>query len=351
MAKAAHELGVSQPAVSEVIADLEHALGVRLLERGPRGVTATAYGEALERRSIAAFDELKQGIKDIEFIADPTVGEVRIGCPELVSAAILQPVVERFAQQYPRVVLDIDTVNTLSFAQKLRDRNLDVVLARGGWPLEDPQLVADFDIETLCDDEIVVAVAEHSPWVRWRTVDIAQLHGERWILTSGDRWNYQVIARAFSERGLDLPPISIRTISVHLRANMVATGQFVATFPRSVLDLYGDRFGLKALNVGLPQAGWPIKIATLRNRTLSPVVQRFITCAQEVVAQRAGKKKQRTSRAGNGVEGRGGPLTWAAAPLPSAHQTNPAGETGLALRPAPKAQPPRKRSGKRTAGG
>ena len=65
MAKAADHLGVSQPAVSEIIADLEHALGVRLLDRSSRGVEATPYGQALLKRSIAAFDELKQGIRDI----------------------------------------------------------------------------------------------------------------------------------------------------------------------------------------------------------------------------------------------------------------------------------------------
>src|SRR4051812_30284528 len=94
MAKAAQSLGVSQPAISEVVADLEHALGVRLLDRNAQGVIATVYGTALERRSVAAFDELKQGIKDIEFLSDPTAGEVRIGCPESISAATLQPIIE-----------------------------------------------------------------------------------------------------------------------------------------------------------------------------------------------------------------------------------------------------------------
>ena len=280
MAKAAQELGVSQPAVSEVIADLEHGLGVKLLDRGPRGVSLTAYGDALEKRSIAAFDELKQGIRDIEFLADPTVGEVRIGCPESISAAILQPIIETFTQAYPRVVLEIDTVNTLSFARRLRDRELDVVLARGGWPFEDPQLVADFNVDTLCDDELVIVVGERSPWARRRKVDIAELHVERWILTSGDRWNYQVITRAFRQRGLDTPNISIKTISVHVRANMVATGQFVTTFPRSVLDLYAGRFGLRILPVELPERSWPIKIATLKGRTMGPVVKQFIDCAR-----------------------------------------------------------------------
>jgi DNA-binding transcriptional LysR family regulator len=296
MGKAALELGVSQPAVSEVIADLEHAVGARLFDRTSRGVVTTAAGASLERRVLAAFDELKQGIKDIEFLSDPTVGEVRIGCPESISAAILQPICEVFSQRYPRVVLDVDTVNTLSFAQKLRNRNLDVVLARGGWPLEDEQLVTDFDVETLCDDELVIAAGVHSQWAKRRKVDIAELRDERWILTSGDRLNYLVIAAAFRARGIDVPNIAIKTISVHLRASMVATGRFITTFPGSVLALHADRFGLKMLPVDLPNANWPVKIATLKNRSLSVVVQRFIACAREI-ANPASRSKRTTTKA------------------------------------------------------
>ena len=62
MAKAGAKLGVSTPSISEVIAALEHALGVRLLDRSSKGVVATAYGEALLIRGRAAFDELRQGI-------------------------------------------------------------------------------------------------------------------------------------------------------------------------------------------------------------------------------------------------------------------------------------------------
>jgi DNA-binding transcriptional LysR family regulator len=296
MGKAALELGVSQPAVSEVIADLEHAIGARLFDRTPRGVVTTAAGASLERRVLAAFDELKQGIKDIEFLSDPTIGEVRIGCPESISAAILQPICEVFTQRYPRVVLDVDTVNTLSFAQKLRDRNLDVVLARGGWPLEDEELVTDFDVETLYDDELVIAAGARSEWARRRKIDIAELRDEQWILTGADRLNYLVIANAFRARGLDVPNIAIKTISVHLRASMVATGRFITTFPRSVLALHAERFALNMLPIDLPNANWPVKIATLRNRSLSVVVKRFIACAREIAISPAGGKRANKSR-------------------------------------------------------
>ena len=68
----------SQPSVSKAIANIEHTIGVRLLDRTPQGVETTAHGRALLRRGSQAFGELKQGIKDIEFLADPTAGEVRV---------------------------------------------------------------------------------------------------------------------------------------------------------------------------------------------------------------------------------------------------------------------------------
>jgi len=67
MARAAERLAVSQPVVSKAIADLEHSLGVRLLDRSRQGIESTSYGQALLQRGLAAFDELRQGVKDIEF--------------------------------------------------------------------------------------------------------------------------------------------------------------------------------------------------------------------------------------------------------------------------------------------
>jgi molybdate transport repressor ModE-like protein len=290
MGKAARELGVSQPAISEVIADLEHVLGARLLDRTSRGIKVTAYGTAFERRIIAAFDELKQGVRDIEHLLDPTAGEVRVGCAESVAAAILPPICEAFLRKYPRVALDVDNVNTLSFAQKLQDRSLDVVLVRGGLPLEDPQLVSEFKVETLFHDSLVIAVAKDSPWAARRKLALADLKDERWILSDSGLFNHQIIADAFRLAGLEMPLVSMRTISVNLRASLVRTGEFVTTFPKSVLDLHADRLGLKALQLELPAAPWPVKIATLRDRTPGAATERFIACAYDVMGSASRKQ-------------------------------------------------------------
>jgi DNA-binding transcriptional LysR family regulator len=77
---------------------------------------------------------------------------------------------------------------------------------------------------------------------------------------------------------------------------MVATGRFITTFPRSVLALHAERFALNMLPIDLPNANWPVKIATLRNRSLSVVVKRFIACAREIAISPAGGKRANKSR-------------------------------------------------------
>src|SRR5215831_7032786 len=94
MAQAAAELGVSQPAVSGVIAELERTLGVPLFDRSTRGVKPTKYARAMIDRSVAAFDELKQGIRTLENLADPAAGELWVGCIESVAASTLPPIVQ-----------------------------------------------------------------------------------------------------------------------------------------------------------------------------------------------------------------------------------------------------------------
>src|SRR5882672_5487002 len=103
MGKAAVLLNTTQSAISRSIADLENTMGVRLLDRSPQGVEPTEYGRALLKRSIAVFDELKQSVQDIEFLADPTTGEVKIACPVGIAFSFIPHVIEQFVKKYPRV--------------------------------------------------------------------------------------------------------------------------------------------------------------------------------------------------------------------------------------------------------
>src|SRR5258707_160873 len=72
MAKAAEQLAISQPVISKAIAELEHVVGVRLLDRVPQGVVPTPHGRALLKRSVAIFDDLRTTVGELELLSDPT---------------------------------------------------------------------------------------------------------------------------------------------------------------------------------------------------------------------------------------------------------------------------------------
>src|SRR3954452_5839563 len=72
MGRAAADLAISPPSISKAIADVEHAVGLRLLDRGPHGIEPTIYGRALLNCGTAVLDELRQGVKALEFLTDPT---------------------------------------------------------------------------------------------------------------------------------------------------------------------------------------------------------------------------------------------------------------------------------------
>jgi DNA-binding transcriptional LysR family regulator len=277
MAKAAQTLGVTQPAVSKVIADLEHTLGVRLLDRGARGVEPTKYGHVLLTRSNAAFDELRQSVKDIEHLSDPAVGEVRIGCQETFAAAILPSVIHRFSQTYPRVVLHVEQLGSLAAeSSALRERTIDLGMFLLVKPHDEKLFADDLNVEVLFLEQMVIVAGKQSPWARRRKIDLAELVDEPWVVTESDTLSYLRLTEAFAARGLGMPKRILQTISSHLRVNLAASGSHITTLPNSTLRVYGERFAIKALPVDFPAQSWPAVIVTLKNRTLSPVVERFI---------------------------------------------------------------------------
>jgi DNA-binding transcriptional LysR family regulator len=164
---------------------------------------------------------------------------------------------------------------------KLRDRSLDLVLALGAIAREDIHLASDLKVEVLFNDELVVAADVHSQWARRRKIDLVELADAPWILAPSGFSNV-LLAEAFQARGLSMPKISLKTFSIHIRANLIAGSSFVTTLPKSVLNYYAHQLPLKALPVALPARPWPLLLVMLKNRSVSPMVERFIKCAREV---------------------------------------------------------------------
>jgi DNA-binding transcriptional LysR family regulator len=286
MGKAAQILNTTQPNVSRSIGELEHALGVRLLDRHRQGIEPTEYGRALLDCGVAVFDDLRQGVKNIMFLADPTAGQLRIGTTTFLAASFVSALVDRLSRRYPRIVFHLVTGYTETLHRELAERNVDLLIVRGSGPVADPR----YEFEFLFDDSYVVAAGAQNQWVRRRRIEIAELANELWVLPPPDSVIGSIVMDAFRASGLDYPRVSVVTDCPHMRISLLATGRFVTIFPASAFRFLAKRSELKVLPVELPMARRPNGIVTLKNRALSPVAQIFIDCAREVAKPLAKRK-------------------------------------------------------------
>jgi DNA-binding transcriptional LysR family regulator len=286
MAKAAQRLNISQPAVSKAIAELEHVFGVRLVVRIRQGIKPTEYGSALLDCGLAMFDELRLGVKNIEFLADPMAGVVRIGCNPFLAPAFVSSVVDRVTRRFPRIAVHLVVPQAEIIYQELSERKVDFLITRRWGPsIEQP-----FDFEFLFDDSFVVVAGVRHPWVRRRKIALTELMNEPWILSPLEMTLGQLTVEAFQACGLDHPRMTVVSPTPDVRLSLLATGRFLSIFPTSSLRFPARRPELKILPVELPIPRVPNGIITLKNRTLSPVAQLFIEHAREVAKPLAKRK-------------------------------------------------------------
>lgn len=271
MGKAASRLNISQPAVSKAIMELEDALDVPLVDRSQHGAMPTPYGLALSKRSVAIFNDLRQGVQDIDFLSDPTKGEVRIGATEPIVSAMVSPTIDRLSRKYPGMFFHIAAGDTATLYRDVLQRNIEFAICRMIGRLPD-ELAA----EVLFYDAFSIMTSAKNPLTRRRKLTLADLADEPWTLFPFDSFFGSVIAEAFRANGLELPRLTVASLSLYVQYEMLATHRFLTVQPSFVLRVPGRSPPLKALPVAMPNTPMPIGLITLKNRTLTPMAQLFI---------------------------------------------------------------------------
>jgi DNA-binding transcriptional LysR family regulator len=278
MGKAASDLAVSQPAISKAIADLEEALGVRLLDRSPQGIEPTIYGCALLKCGTAVFDDLQQGVKEIEFLADPSAGELSIGCSEPLSAGFVSVVINKLSRQYPKATFHVISADPVILrTRELPQRHIDLAIM----PITGLALEQDTAVDFLFDDRHVVLAGGKNKWLRRRNIALADLIDEPWIFPPPDTPVGSYIAAGFRAAGLEPPCAHVLTFSIPLHQHLLSTGRFLTTLPLSMV-VHNQHLPLKLLSVKFPAVFRPVAIVTLKNRILKPLARLFIDCAHSL---------------------------------------------------------------------
>src|SRR4051794_22582024 len=278
MAKAADYLAISQPVVSKTIAGLEHAVGVRLLDRSRQGIAPTACGRALIRRGLMAFDELREGIREIDFLNEPTAGDVYVGALASMVAGLVPAVMDRIRPKYPRLTVHVTQMLTSpTVYESLHQRKVDFIVGRLLRGPTDKGL----DMEFLFDEPVFIVAGKQSPWAKRRRIVMRDLMDQAWVLPQPGTEVAMILEEGFRESGSSLPKPAVVCSSIEMYWNLLATGKFLAVLPLSLLRFGVQRKSIKPLAVALRAAPRPVGIVTLKNRTLSPAAELFISLVRE----------------------------------------------------------------------
>lgn len=290
MTRAAEALAVSYPVVSKTISELEHTLGVKLFDRSVSGVEPTHYGRALLGSGVAVFDEMRKGLQQIEFIKQPDAGELRIGSSIVTDAGLLPAIIEQFSLDFPRAVLHVLHENiAVQQYYNLRNRKAELVFGRLPATMTEPDLVA----EPLFDEPNVIVAGSESRWAKRRNLTLASLIGEPWVLAEPGSLARSLHEEVFRRSGLEVPSAKVLTVSLHLHLRLIETGHWLGLIPASVMRFGGQRMHIKALPIKVLSPPAPVGFIKVKDRTLTPLAERFIECSRKVANLEAGRASTR----------------------------------------------------------
>jgi DNA-binding transcriptional LysR family regulator len=232
---------------------------------------------------MAAFDELKQSVKQIQFLADPTVGELRIGCSEPLASGFVGAVIDAFVRQHPRVVFHVVAADPLTLIEReLGERNIDLIIA----PTSQLASHHDLEIEELFDDRQIVMAGTRNKWLRRRKIALSDLVGEPWLLPPPDSIIGSLILEVFRASGLHPPRGHVVSFSLPLCRQLLAGSRFLAMLPISMASM-ARGVALRMLDVDFAGIPRPTGIMTLKRRTPTPLAQRLIQEIRRAVTRLA----------------------------------------------------------------
>lgn len=182
--KAASRLNLSQPALSKSIQQLEYGLGVTLIDRNPRGISLTSFGECLFEHARRISAEMRKLEADIEAIRTLSSGEINVGAPLGPDSRALAFAILRLVNESRRIAVNISNGTRNDLIQPLKLGDLDFLIAILFEPEELPR---EFEQTELYIDRSIVAVRAEHPLLQRDAVSLADLLDFPWVMLSGNR--------------------------------------------------------------------------------------------------------------------------------------------------------------------
>ncbi|HET6829205.1 MAG TPA: LysR family transcriptional regulator [Ramlibacter sp.] len=282
--RAAEVLNMTQPAASKLLKDLEDVLGVALFDRLPRGMRATAYGEAMIRHARVALASLNQAHDEVQALKAGRFGQVSVGAITTPGIMLLPQVISRVKQAHPslRVSLQIETSDVLM--ERMAQGKIDMLVAR---------LFAQHDktalrYEALAEEPAVAVVRPGHPLLSVDGLTLRDLSTWGWIVPPEGSVLRHRFDLMFREEGLDAPVNLIETAALLFMTKMIGQCDMVGLLAGDVGRYYAQHGIVAVLPINLPCHMDAFGIITRTDRPLSPAARVLMSALKAAAADAYG---------------------------------------------------------------
>lgn len=290
--RAAARLGIAQPPLSHQIRQLEHELEVELFARGGRPVELTEAGRVYLADVREILKRVAQAGLAARRAARGETGSLAVGVVASATYGLMPRVLRTFRERNPDVALSVAVMSSGQQVDAVRAGQVQIAFARP--PFGDETLSA----ETIHDEPVIVAVPTGHPLAAHRTLALAALAREPFVVFPRDRrpsW-YDFILRVCRDAGFQ-PIIAEEVPDLATAMALVAAGLGVTLAPASVKDLRRSGVEYRDLAAPTPRASL---VALRRPGEPSPVVARFLVVVREVLGQVATAPRRPRRTGGTG---------------------------------------------------
>ena len=287
LGKAAQRLNISQPALTKSIQRLEKHLGIRLFDRGIRGMKPTFYAESLKGYARATCIGMAEAESQIAALRNGTEGLITVAGPPLITTELLPRILVRLSQERPKLQVRVVAQNKNLFTDLLEGKfSLVVAMLYNEMPKQ------GLAKQWLFDDRLVLAMRPDHPLARRRKVGASDLVDQKWVFADSDTWSQRRLQLYFEQNGLPLPRARVESREPAIMKSIIMISDHIGMIARLGVEQEIARGLLKSIEIDSPLMLRPIGIVRRENEPMSPAVKSLVRILEGVCKPRRGATRE-----------------------------------------------------------